>query len=235
MNTKCKKGSLNFTLFEKCLWGFSVLLIAVSFFLFDRQSILSLAASLVGVTSLIFCAKGNPFGQVLMILFSLLYGAISYTFSYYGEMITYVGMSMPMAVVSLVSWLRHPYEGDRSQVQVARLTKKDGAVALLLSAAVTAVFYFILKALGTTNLLPSTVSVTTSFLAVWLTARRSPYFAAAYAANDVVLIVLWSLAVISERRYLSVVFCFCAFLANDIYGFCNWKRMEKKQYKAGNR
>lgn len=235
MSTKCKKESLNFTLFEKCLCGFSVLLITVSFFLFDRQSLLSLSASLVGVTSLIFCAKGNPFGQVLMILFSLLYGVISYTFSYYGEMITYVGMSMQMAVVSLVSWLRHPYEGDRSQVQVVRLTKKDGAVALLLSAAVTAVFYFILKALGTANLLPSTVSVTTSFLADWLTARRSPYYAAAYAANDVVLIVLWSLAAISERRYLSVVFCFCAFLANDIYGFCNWKRMEKKQHEAGNR
>lgn len=33
-----------------------------------------------------------------MVLFSLLYGIISYAFAYYGEMITYLGMTMPMAV-----------------------------------------------------------------------------------------------------------------------------------------
>ena len=100
---------------EKLLWLFSVASILLSFFLFDGKSFLTLAASLVGVTSLIFNAKGNPFGQVLMILFSLLYGVISYSFRYYGEMITYLGMTMPMAAVALVSWLRNPYRGNRAE------------------------------------------------------------------------------------------------------------------------
>ena len=69
----------------------------------------------------------------------------------------------------------------------------------LLTAAVTAGFYFILRALGTANLLPSTVSVTTSFLAVYLTFHRSPLYALGYAANDVVLIVLWLLAARADR------------------------------------
>lgn len=46
---------------------------------------------------LIFNAKGNPAGQLLTVIFSLLYGSISFTFAYYGEMITYLGMTMPMA------------------------------------------------------------------------------------------------------------------------------------------
>lgn len=50
--------------------------------------------------------------------------------------------------------------------------------------------YFILRAFNTANIIPGTISVTTSFVAVYLTFRRSPYFALAYAANDVVLIVL---------------------------------------------
>lgn len=86
---------------ELCLWGASVVLIVGSFCAFDRENFLTLAASLIGVTSLIFNAKGNPFGQVLMVLFSLLYGIISYMFSYYGEMLTYLGMTMPMAVFAL--------------------------------------------------------------------------------------------------------------------------------------
>ena len=88
---------------EIVLWCCSVALIVLSFCIFDRESYLTLAASLIGVTSLIFNAKGNPFGQFLMVVFSLLYGIISFSFSYYGEMITYIGMTMPMAVFALIS------------------------------------------------------------------------------------------------------------------------------------
>lgn len=99
----------------------------------------------------------------------------------------------------------------------------------ILTAAVTFVFYFILKYFNTANIVPSTVSVTTSFLAVYLTFRRSPYYAVAYAANDIVLIVLWVMAAIKDISYTSVVMCFAAFLANDIYGFINWRRMGRRQ------
>ena len=224
-----KKLYRYFTKGERVLWGASVLCILASFLLFDRGSYLTLAASLVGVTSLIFCAKGNPIGQVLMIVFSILYGVISYSFLYYGEMITYLGMTLPMAVVALVSWLKNPYEGRRAEVRVGRIGAREWILLTLLTAAVTAGFYFILAAFGTANLLPSTVSVTTSFAAAYLTARRSPYYALAYAANDVVLIVLWILAALADITYLSVIVCFAAFLVNDIYGFVSWRRMERRQ------
>lgn len=97
---------------EIILWSVSTLLIIISFFIFDRENYLTLLASLIGVTSLIFNAKGNPVGQLLMVIFSILYGIISYSFSYYGEMITYLGMTMPMAVFALISWLRNPYNGN---------------------------------------------------------------------------------------------------------------------------
>ena len=218
-----------FSLGEWLLWGCSCLAILVFFFLFDGSDALTLIASLIGVTSLIFCAKGNPAGQVLMILFSLLYGYISLTFCYYGEMATYLGMTAPMALFSLISWLRHPFKGQKSQVQVAAMRGRDWALALLLTLGVTVFFYFILRALGTANLIPSTISVTTSFLAAYLTWRRSPYFALIYAANDVVLLVLWTLASFSDHSYISVVVCFAAFLVNDLYGFASWKRMQKRQ------
>ena len=218
-----------FTKIEWILWGTSVLLILISFLLFDRGSWLTLSASLIGVTSLIFCAKGNPWGQILMILFSLLYGAISFSFSYYGEMLTYLGMTLPMAVFALISWLRHPYQGNHSEVRVDHLRRYEWLFLAFLTAAVTFVFYFLLRALNTANLLPSTISVTTSFAAAYLTFRRNPWFALGYAANDVVLIVLWILASFENISYLSVVVCFAAFLANDIYGFISWRRMEQRQ------
>ena len=83
-----------------------------------------------------------------MVIFSLLYGVISYTFSYYGEMITYLGMTMPMAVVALISWLRNPYKGKKSEVTVNDVNKKEIAVILSLSVVVTVAFYFILILFG---------------------------------------------------------------------------------------
>ena len=81
----------------------------------------------------------------------------------------------------------------------------------------------------TANLLPSTLSVTTSFVAVYLTFRRSPYFALAYATNDIILIILWVLASIYDMKYISVVVCFAAFLINDIYGFISWRKIKIRQ------
>ena len=224
-----KKLTAYFSKGELALWGRSAGLILISFFLFDRVNFMTLAASLIGTTSLIFNAKGNPVGQALMIVFSLLYGVISYTFSYFGEMITYLGMTGPMALVALISWLRNPYNGNHAEVAVNRLENKELVLMYVLTAVVTFGFYFILDHFNTANMIPSTLSVTTSFIAVYLTFRRSPYFALAYAANDVVLIVLWTLAAVEDISYLSVIICFVMFLVNDLYGFFSWKRMEKRQ------
>lgn len=229
---KIKKLLNYFSLTEKLIWSISVIVIIVSFFLFENDGYLTLVASLIGVTSLIFCAKGNPFGQFLMIIFAIIYSIISFSFQYYGEMMTYLGMSLPMAAFSLISWLKNPFNGNKSEVAVNKITFKEIIFMSFLTLVVTVVFYFILKYFNTANLIPSTFSVSTSFLAAYLTFRRSPYYALAYASNDVVLIVLWVLASFKDISYLSVVICFVVFLVNDLYGFISWLRMMKRQEKA---
>lgn len=226
---KFKSISKYFTRAELILWSTSAALIITSFFTFDRENFLTLAASLIGVTSLILNAKGKPIGQLLMVVFSIMYGIISFTFEYYGEMITYLGMTAPMAVFALISWLRNPYNGNKAEVKVNRLKAKEVVFMSFLTAFVTQVFYYILAAFHTANLIPSTISVTTSFAAVYLTFRRSAFFAVWYAANDIVLIVLWILAALCDMSYLSVVICFAVFLINDIYGFISWLKMQKRQ------
>lgn len=190
---------------------------------------MTLSASIIGATSLILNAKGNPLGQLLMIVFSILYGLISLSFKYYGEMITYLGMTAPMALFALISWLRNPFNGRKSEVAVNSLKGAEIVIMMFLTTLVTIVFYFILNAFNTSNIIPSTLSVTTSFIAVYLTFRRSPYFALAYAANDIVLIILWILASATDTSYLSVVICFLMFLINDFYGFYNWQKIKKRQ------
>ena len=142
-----------FSKIEIGLWSSSVMAIMISFCLFDRVNYMTLWASIIGVTSLIFGAKGNPISQVLMILFSLFYGVISYRFSYYGEMITYLGMTLPMAVFALISWLRNPYEGNKSEVKVNRIRRVEAMGMLFGTIFVTMIFYRILKYFNTTKII----------------------------------------------------------------------------------
>ena len=146
-------------------------------------------------------------------------------------MVTYLGMTMPIAIFALVSWLRSPYNGNKAEVKVNIIGKFETLLMWLITVVITILFYFVLKHFETANIIPSTISVTTSFLAVYLTFRRSSYFALAYAANDIVLIILWVMASMCDTRYISVVVCFVAFFANDIYGYISWQRMKNRQNK----
>lgn len=214
--------------FEMGLWLVSVFVIIISSLFSGTEGIVSGVASLIGVTALIFVAKGMIIGQVLCIIFALMYGIISFFFQYYGETATYIGMSLPMAVAALVSWIKHPYK-DTDEVQIDKLTRKNVFLVVLTATVATVAFYFILKYLNTANLIVSTISITTSWAACSFTYLRSPYYALCYAANDVVLIILWVSAALTDISCLPMIFCFIMFLANDMYGFYNWKRIQKRQ------
>lgn len=219
----------NLSKFELILWISSIVVITLSC-VFIGKDILTMAASLVGVTALIFIAKGDVLGQILTIAFAVLYTVISYKFRYWGEMITYAGMTLPTAGAAVVTWIKNPY--SKHEVKISPMTKTKAAAVILLTAAVTALFYFILKALDTPNMLFSTISIATSFSAAFLMVLRSPVYAVCYALNDLVLIVLWVLATMTDISFFAMIICFSIFFINDIYGFINWRKMAQKQFKS---
>lgn len=215
-----------FTRRDWVLWLGSLLIVAMANIFSPEFDHVILLAALIGVTSLIFAAKGNVWSQILIVIFSILYGIISYRFRYWGEMVTYLGMTMPMGVWSAIVWFRNPSKGGSDEVRISYMTTKKWCVLLLTTVVVTGVFYYILKSLDTPNIIFSTISVTTSFLAAGLTILRSSYFALFYAANDLVLIVLWILATLENPVYFSVIVNFTIFFVNDLYGFISWKKRE---------
>lgn len=231
----CAKGEMmnliksirNLSKTQRILWMASLFIIVLSFCVVKSEDYLTVIASLVGATALIFVGKGDAIGQFLTIVFAVLYAIISFECRYYGEMITYVGMTLPSAVVAMINWLRHPY--TEREVKVNKLSKKTWFILLISSIFVTVILGLVLDYFGTANMLFSTISVTTSYFASMLTILRSGYYAAAYALNDIVLIILWILAAIGNINYLPMIICFFVFLINDIYGFINWKLMERRQ------
>ncbi len=229
-----KKCIFGLNRFEIMLWLISVAVISLSFIICSSSDWVSLVASIIGITSLIFLAKGYVIGQILIIIFSVFYGIVSFYSRYYGEMITYLCMTTPMAIAALIQWIKNPFQGTK-EVEISKLTKKHIAIMSASAVAVTIAFYFILKLLGNASLIVSTLSITTSFFAAYMTAARSPYYALGYACNDIVLVVLWIVASVKNPNCIPMVSCFAMFLVNDLYGFYSWKKMEKRQKRIKKR
>lgn len=228
---KLKSPFSDLNIFELILWLTSAVAIIASFLITQSADYLSLIGSLIGVTALIFLAKGYVIGQILIIVFSVFYGIVSFYTRYYGEMITYLCMTAPMAVVALIQWIKNPFNGTK-EVKVSKVSKNHIVIMCISCLIVTALFYLILKAMGNASLVISTISISTSYIAAYLTAVRSPYYALGYASNDVVLIILWIIASVKNPQSIPMVSCFIMFLINDLYGFYNWKKMERKQKSA---
>ncbi|MBO7310637.1 MAG: nicotinamide mononucleotide transporter [Clostridia bacterium] len=225
-----KRSLCSLNAFEKALWISSTIIVLLTFLWGSDRDYIVLCATLVGVSALIFTAKGNVLGQALVIIFSLLYAIVSFKQAYYGEMISYIFMSGGIATMSLISWIKHPFSDGT--VKVGHPSAKVLSLVGVLTIVVTVAFYFILDVLGTASLLFSTVSITTSFLASSLVLLRSPYYAIAYTLNDIILIVLWSIASANDPSAIPMIVCFLVFLVNDIYGFISWIKREKSQKEA---
>lgn len=219
----------DFKIQEWVIYISSLIVVLFSNFATGKVDFINLLGTIVGVTSLIFIAKGNVIGQMLSVLFGILYSITAIKYRYYSEIITYLGMTGPLAVISIIIWLKNPFKKGESVVKIRLLTLKEGLFLMALTIIVTTIFYFVLKCLNTPNLFVGTVSIATSFVASYLMVRRISYYAVAFMCNDIVLIVLWILASIENLTYLSMIACFLAFLVNDLYAFTRWKIREKKQ------
>ncbi len=106
------------------------------------KNYLTIIASLIGATALIYVAKGEPMGQILTVVFSVFYSVISFKFRYYGEMITYLGMTAPIAFLSTVSWLKNPYKKGKAEVKISKLSRNKIVLMIALTVLVTIGFYF---------------------------------------------------------------------------------------------
>lgn len=223
-------GFKSLTKFELALWIFSLATVTASFILFPQKNYVALFSSLSGVSLVLFVAKGAVLGQVFTVIFSVLYGMISIKQRYFSEVITYLGMNTPIAVAAMISWIKNPYK-ETAQVEVAHTSKRKWMILGFTDAIVTAVFYFILKLLGTSNIIACSISIATSYAASFLELIRSSYYAVFFMANDIVLIVLWSMASLTDRSCTAMAVCFSIFFLNDVYGFYNWQKMKKSQRK----
>lgn len=214
---------------ELLLLFISISIIIVVFFIPKEKNVISLIVSILGVITVLMCSKGLFYAPFLDFIYIALYIILAIKEKYYGEVIIYILIMIPLNTFTLVEWFKNRKEGTNI-VTINKVSKKEWFIVSIISVIITFIFYFILKLLNTSQLIVSTISLATSIISAYLLLRRSSYYAIGYITNDIVLIILWSLSCINGNlSNLPLVISLSVFLINDSYGLYNWKRQEIKQ------
>lgn len=215
-------------LFEKGLCFISVITILAVGIIFQSDKI-AIVESIVMVLTAILQAKGKIESQFFSLLDCFLYSYLSYKSRYFGEVIFYLLIMFPMAIMGIISWMKH--KSDKTDtVEVNEIKAKEWGRLVVVSIIAFVGLYYLLRFFDTSQLIVSTFSMVISMLAVYLLVRRSKYSFLFYILNDIILIILWALPVIAgEFLLIPMMIGPIALLISDTYGTINWGKMEKEQ------
>ena len=226
-----KKYFEDWNKFEKSFLICGLLTSIISSIIFNGTVIDTLYTSLYLITALLM-SKGKVECYFVGFVSVFFYGIVSYNQGYYGELIITAFLTFPIMIIGIISWLRH--QDKEEDTVISSLSKKEITIALLSQLVLFWIYYFILKAFNTDLLVISTMSVVTSVLASYFEARRSELSLFCYIANDLVIITLWLIPIISGQiELISVLVGPILLLINDIYGSYNWRRLKNQQKEKG--
>ena len=190
---------------------------------------ISAITGIFGLSCVIFAAKGKVIGIFFTWLMIVFYSILSYKNKYYGEVFINACLMFPMTIISLVAWIKNL--GKDYVVKVNSIKKSEIITVFCVAAVAFVAFYFILRALNTSQLLVSTISIVTSVLATYFQSRRSKYGFLAFLFNDVVLCVLWLFATLEDIKNVAMLTAVALYVISDIYGFISWGVLQKRQQK----
>lgn len=223
-----KKSFQGWTNFEKLLLLFSVVFVTAIGIVF-KSDLITTVCSIVGIITALLLAKGKNLGQIFGLLITLLYSIVSWKNRFYGEVIIYLCMMLPMYIIGIKSWIKYQNQKTGS-VEVNKIGKKEWLVVSLISISVFIGIYYLLKLFNTNELFISTISVVASLFAIYLQIRRSKFSFGFYIINDLVMFSLWIIPVMNGNLLiLPMALNPIVNLINDSYGLYNWKNIEKKQ------
>lgn len=218
----------NWSRFEICLAVLGPLSILAVGLIF-KSDILTISAAITGVICAFLCAKGLVLGQFVGLIIVFLYSILSYKNGFYGEIIINLGIMLPMYIWGITEWIKHKNK-ETQTVEVNSIHPKEWLYVSLIAIVIFFCFYFLLKVFNTNELIISTLSVIDNLFALYLAARRSKYNFVSYMANDIILLILWGIPVINGNMLLlAFLINPLVNLINDIYGFVNWTKLQKKQ------
>ena len=218
----------DWTKIEKYLLLLSIILVSLVGIIFEAK-LTTTISSIVGIVTALLLAKGKNLGQVFGVISAFLYSFVSFKSKFYGEVIIYMCIKLPMYIIGILTWIKHQSKKTNT-IQINNIKLKEWIIVSVICIVSFIGIYWLLKIFDTKELFISSLSVVSSLFAIYLGIRRSKYSFYFYIMNDFILIMLWGIPVLNGMLSLiPMVFNPIINFINDSYGIYNWNKLEEMQ------
>lgn len=196
-----------------------------------KSAALTIFCSLFGIVGVFFIAKGMVVGQMISIVYAVLYATMSYFNHLYGEMIVTLAVTLPIYVATIVTWLRNSSKKDKVVKVNKSLSVLEWVLIFVVAAGLGVGVYYMLRAFNTANLLISTFSVMAGAMAGYLALRRCEYNFIFYILSNIVCICLWMFMIIKDKNvsYIPTITLFVVPLFLNVFGMITWIKIKRIQ------
>ena len=186
--------------------------------------LLSIIVAFLGIFSALCQTKGLVLGQFFGVILAILYSYISYINRYYGEIMVYLLMVLPMYIIGIYTWSKNR-DWKTEKLKQSDIKLREWLFLFILNVILFIGLYILLKYFNTNQLFISTLSMNLNLSATYLLIRRSRYCFIVYLFNALILLLLWGLPVINGNiMFLPMVFDAGLLIVNNIYGMIKWTR-----------
>lgn len=219
----------DWNLFEK-IWLLTFTIVNIYLFFAWQDSWIGLTASLTGMLCVVLTAKAKISSFYWGLINILTYSYVAYKSAYYGDVMLNMLYFLPMTFFGIYFWKKNvKKEKETKTVLVRSLSWKNKAYWLILSVIVVFVYGLFLKWLnGTLPFVDSTTTIFSIVATILLTKRCSDQWFY-WIMVDVFSIVMWAYIFLRDGNEVSMLVMWSAFLVNALYGYYNWRKMEKQQ------
>lgn len=212
--------------FEKT-WLLTFTLINIYLFYAWQDSWIGLTASLTGMVCVVLTAKARISSFYFGLVNILAYSYVAWRSAYYGDVMLNMLYFLPMTFVGIYFWKKNTKGKSKDKVKVRSLSWRKRwiwFIGSILALMVYGVFLWVIK--GTLPFIDSATTVFSVIAAIMLNQRLTEQWFY-WIMVDVLAIIMWVYIFVTVGTDISMLVMWSAYLVNAVYGYWNWKRMEK--------
>lgn len=212
-----------FSAFEIGFIIIALIVASVCKFILD-SSWLAYVSMLSGLAGGILNMKGNKFSYIFAGVSALLYIFVSYQAQNYGEAILNLVYLAPLNVYSVIRWTFSGAKPSQGLKETFSISRKTFIILFAAIAVFVPLYMLVLRKLGSSYPLLNSMCTASCAAACYLGSRRSRQQWYFYLANNLCMILLWSLSTSKDPSGYAILSQNALFMVSNIKGLYNWSK-----------
>lgn len=208
-------------------WIAVAVAVIVGLSIYWQDTLMGIISSTTGVICVICTGKGKLSAYIFGLVNSVLYAIISFQATYYGETMLNALYYVPMQFVGFYVWAKH-MDPETHEVEKRHMKNGHRALMVLVIAAATVGYGYLLKALGDAMPFVDSFTTVSSVVAMIISVRMFAEQWWIWVAVNVFSIYLWWMDFSTGNDNIATLLMWVVYLMNSVIMLIRWEKEARR-------